>query len=157
MIVADTSPLNYLILIDTVEILPALFNEVAIPAAVERELLAAGADEKVRNWVKNSPDWLCVRAVNNPDENLHLGKGDSEAISLAIELSSNTILLDDKAARLSAKARGLKVIGTLGVLKYADEKHLIPFETAVKELQRTNFRVSNAIIDELKAHRNRDI
>lgn len=149
MIIADTSPLNYLILIDAVEILPALFQEVVVPGAVERELLALGASEKVRKWMENAPNWLYVRKVNEIDKSINLGKGETEAISLAVELSADLILLDDKAARQAAIERKLKVIGTLGVLKLAGKNKLIDFETALKKLQATNFRASKFLIEAL--------
>ncbi len=38
-IVADTSPLNYLVLIQAVDILPNLYRKVLIPPAVKAELL----------------------------------------------------------------------------------------------------------------------
>lgn len=154
MIVADTSPLNYLILIDTVEILPALFREVRIPPTVYHELAAEGASEKVRKWMENFPDWLKVTAARTIDEAIKLGKGETEAISLAVEFSADYVLLDDKAARLAAKKRNLKVIGTLGILKLADKNKLIDFEMTVGKLQKTNFRVSRRMLEELlKRHR----
>ena len=149
MIVADTSPLNYLILIDVIEVLPELFRDVAIPPAVEQELLAKGSSEKVRKWIENSPDWLRVTAVRKIVEEIKLGKGEVEAISLAVELSADLILLDDKAARFSATAANLNVIGTLGILKFADENKLIDFETAIKKLQMTNFRASRRLLEDL--------
>jgi predicted nucleic acid-binding protein len=36
--VADTSPLNYLLLLDEIELLPALYDVVAIPVEVHHEL-----------------------------------------------------------------------------------------------------------------------
>jgi predicted nucleic acid-binding protein len=38
LVVADTTPINYLILIGQVEILPSLFERVVIPQAVATEL-----------------------------------------------------------------------------------------------------------------------
>jgi predicted nucleic acid-binding protein len=38
VVVADTTPLNYLIIIDRAEVLAALFGEVLIPQAVLEEL-----------------------------------------------------------------------------------------------------------------------
>lgn len=152
MIVADTSPLNYLILIDAVEILPTLFREVTIPPAVRQELTAAGASEKVRRWIENSPDWLKILAVGEIDRKIKLGKGEAAAISLANELFADYILLDDKAARLSAMERNLKVIGTLGILKFGDENKLIDFETAVRKLQNTNFRASKRLLEDVINH-----
>jgi predicted nucleic acid-binding protein len=38
VVVADTSPINYLILIDQIEILPRLYAGVIIPSAILEEL-----------------------------------------------------------------------------------------------------------------------
>ncbi len=38
LVIADTSPINYLILIGHVDLLPRLFERVALPDAVETEL-----------------------------------------------------------------------------------------------------------------------
>ncbi len=50
-VITDTSPLNYLVLIDVVHILPTLFGKVTIPDAVLRELSTAGAPPEVRAWI----------------------------------------------------------------------------------------------------------
>jgi predicted nucleic acid-binding protein len=39
IVVADTSPINYLVLIEAIDILPKMFREVGIPRAVYDELL----------------------------------------------------------------------------------------------------------------------
>ncbi|OLE50897.1 MAG: hypothetical protein AUG51_25690 [Acidobacteria bacterium 13_1_20CM_3_53_8] len=52
-VVSDTSPINYLVLIDSVHILPDLFEQIVVPQAVRDELLAAGAPDKVKNWITN--------------------------------------------------------------------------------------------------------
>jgi len=39
VIVSDTTPLNYLVLIEAVEILPRLYTRVLIPPAVREELI----------------------------------------------------------------------------------------------------------------------
>nr|ADO19072.1 hypothetical protein Nfla_3902 [Nostoc flagelliforme str. Sunitezuoqi] len=49
--------------------------------------------------------------------NQRLGKGESEAIALGIELNADYILLDDSAARREAKRLGLSIKGTLAVIK----------------------------------------
>lgn len=110
-------------MIDAIEILPALFEEVSIPPAVRDELLAEGAAEKVRKWIEDFPDWLKILTVGEINKDIKLGQGETEAISLAVKLSADFILLDDKAARLGAAKKNLKVIGTLGVLKFADQSN----------------------------------
>ena len=62
IVVSDTSPLHYLVLIDCGEVLPALFGRVIIPEAVARELESGGAPEKIRKWLATEPKWL-ERAV----------------------------------------------------------------------------------------------
>lgn len=41
IVVSDTSPLNYLVLLDVVSVLPKLFGEVVVPPAVLTELARA--------------------------------------------------------------------------------------------------------------------
>jgi predicted nucleic acid-binding protein len=43
LVVADTSPLNYLVWIESVDILPKLFGKVIVPPEVCAELRAADA------------------------------------------------------------------------------------------------------------------
>jgi len=56
IVVADTSPLNYLVLIGCIDILPQLHQKVLIPSAVRRELLSVSAPPEVRAWALNPPD-----------------------------------------------------------------------------------------------------
>ncbi|MFQ4140173.1 DUF3368 domain-containing protein [Nodosilinea sp. PGN35] len=48
--------------------------------------------------------------------NQRLGKGESDAIALGIELNANYVLLDDLAARKEAIRLGLTIKGTLAVI-----------------------------------------
>jgi predicted nucleic acid-binding protein len=61
LVVADTSPINYLLLIGHIEILPALFKNVILPSEVRDELAKLNAPLSVRNWIANPPAWLDVR------------------------------------------------------------------------------------------------
>jgi len=65
-IVSDTTPLNYLVLVDAVEILPRLYGRVLIPPAVKDELSRAGAPETVRKWIADYPSWLEIVPVSPP-------------------------------------------------------------------------------------------
>src|SRR5690348_1042241 len=115
-VVADTSPLNYLILIGSIDVLPALFQQVTVPPSVIAELRHAGSPEAVRRWVQSPPAWLDVRPLSNPPLSLNLGPGEVEAISLALELRAEKTLIDDRRARRAATDLGLTVVGTLAVL-----------------------------------------
>ena len=84
IVLSDTSPLNYLVLIGHVDVLPTLFGDVIVPAAVRDELQRAGAPDVVREWLAGPPSWLKVRAASHPDPTIQLGAGEVEAISLAL-------------------------------------------------------------------------
>jgi predicted nucleic acid-binding protein len=157
IVVADTSPLNYLILINAVEILQVLFEKVAISNSVLIEMGDAAAPEKVRDWAKNAPSWLEVKTASSIDLSINLGAGENEAISLAIELSAAAILIDDKAARNAALERNLTVTGTLGILAEAAERNLLDFSEAAEKLRKTNFRASKKLLDKLIERFNKEI
>jgi predicted nucleic acid-binding protein len=70
-VVADTSPINYLILIQEIDILPKLYGCVVIPQTVREELVRPSAPQLVRSWIDHLPVWLEVRsAFAMPDSSL---------------------------------------------------------------------------------------
>src|SRR6476660_9956601 len=112
VVVADTTPLNYLILIDESQILASLFREVLIPKAVQMELTHPKAPEPVRRWLNPPQPWLHVATVRDVDATVELGKGETEVISLAIERRISVVLMDARRGRAAAEARGLLPVGT---------------------------------------------
>ena len=134
IVVSDTTPLNYLILIDLIDILPALFERITIPGGVISELCHSQTPLKVRQWVENLPEWAIVQTVHQIDETISLGRGEQEAISFAGVLKADLLLIDDLKARKLAKAREMEVAGTLSVLEVASKKGLIDLEGAFERL-----------------------
>jgi predicted nucleic acid-binding protein len=61
LVIADTGPLNYLILIGQVDLLPALFEKIVLPATVLGELTSRKAPASVQTWSAALPAWLEVR------------------------------------------------------------------------------------------------
>ena len=104
-VVADTSPINYLVLIGAEEILPRLFERIFIPPAVYRELTAKDAPQAVRSWVESTRLWLFMQSPRHV-EDLGLDPGETEAIALAEELKASAVLLDERRARIAAEHRG---------------------------------------------------
>jgi predicted nucleic acid-binding protein len=151
IIVSDTSPLNYLILIDYQDILPTLFGQIIIPQAVLSELQHAKTPEKIKKWIITKPDWLEVRtALVNPSNKLeNLDYGEREAIFLAEELGADAILIDEKDGRREATKLGFITIGTLSVLDRAAETGLISFAKAIERLRKTPFREPKQIVKAL--------
>jgi predicted nucleic acid-binding protein len=149
IVLSDTSPLNYLLLIGHVEILPAIFGQLVIPAAVAAELAHPRAPDVVRQWIVAPPPWCQVRQVAQMDPTIQLGKGESEAISLAIEIKADLLLEDDRLARAHAEQRGIKVAGTLNVLELAAQRQLLVLADAVRRLKSTNFHIADEVIARL--------
>ncbi|BAZ83090.1 DUF3368 domain-containing protein [Sphaerospermopsis kisseleviana CS-549] len=151
IVVADTSPICYLIIIEQIDLLPQLFGKVMIPKAVYQELQATGTPEKVQKWITNIPEWLEVAAVNIPDDNMlvNLHQREKEAILLAERIQANLIIIDEKAARQIAQSRGLKITGLLGILNLAANQNLIDLKTTITALQKTNFRASSHLLQSM--------
>jgi predicted nucleic acid-binding protein len=146
-VVSDTSPINYLVLIELQDLLPTLFGRVLIPGAVRRELQAPEAPQEIRRWMASRPNWLEFREVTSTPAALRqLDDGEREAIALALTTGTNLILLDEKKGRQAARERGLSVAGTLGVIDLASRRGLVTLLDALKKLQRTTFRASPQLI-----------
>lgn len=61
IIVSDTTPINHLILVGKISILPELLGKVIIPSAVFQELQVAKTPKIVREFIGNLPEWLEIR------------------------------------------------------------------------------------------------
>jgi predicted nucleic acid-binding protein len=151
IVVADTSPLNYLVLIEQIHLLAALYGRVLVPPAVVAELNATQTPERVRYWIQRSPPWLETRfPAHMPlDFPEILGPGEREAIALSQEIHADALLIDDWEGRQEAARRQLTVVGTLRVLGTAAEKSLVHLPTAISRLRATNFRASTDLLAQL--------
>jgi predicted nucleic acid-binding protein len=149
IVVSDTSPLNYLLLINQIDLLPRLYGQVIIPNAVYAELLSPGAPQVVNKWVLSLPGWVEVHTAPSVDLTLQLGAGESEAITLALALKADVLLMDERKGRREALARGLAVTGTLNILDAAAERGMIDLRETISRLRQTSFRASPGLIREI--------
>jgi predicted nucleic acid-binding protein len=62
--ISDTTPLNYLILIDRAILLKQLYQVVIVPEVVLAEMLEPGTPQVVRDWILHKPDWKCLRSAS---------------------------------------------------------------------------------------------
>jgi predicted nucleic acid-binding protein len=106
MVVSNTSPLNYLVLCEAVEVLPKLYGRIVIPHGVQLELSSHDAPLAVRNVINNPPAWLSVRPCLIPDTSLPLDSGEIEAICLAAEIRADALIIDDAEARKVGREPG---------------------------------------------------
>jgi predicted nucleic acid-binding protein len=154
VVISDTSPLHYLILIGHAEVLPALYAEVLIPETVANELRQAATPESVRHWIANPPTWLHVVPLTTPLTPMllaDLDPGEHDAILLAVQVKADLIIMDEREGVEEARRLGLIVTGTLGVLDRAAERGLIDLASALANLRKTNFRVDPSLLEQLLA------
>jgi predicted nucleic acid-binding protein len=153
IVIADTSPINYLVLIGEIEVLPKLYDSILIPPSVRNELLHPRAPEPVRRWISQPPEWLQVRASSlMPDNELlqaDIEIGERDAILLAQELTADELIMDDQGGRREAERRHLSVTGTIGVLRAAAKLELLDFRDTMGRLLRMNFRIDKSFLDRL--------
>jgi predicted nucleic acid-binding protein len=148
--VSDTSPFIALNSIGRLGLLPQLFDTITVPEAVAAELKSVLL-----------PDW--VRVVSIPVVSIpqsaiphvreaRLGRGETEAIHLALRLRPDRLLLDDGEGRREARRPGLRVTGVLGLLVAAKRIGLLPaVRPEVDTLRTSGFRVSEGLYKELLA------
>jgi predicted nucleic acid-binding protein len=154
VVVADATPVHYLILIDEIDLLRELYGTILIPNAVVGELSRPETPPKVREWMSSLPRWVKVvlpRSFDLPFADL--GLGEREAISIAQTSPASILLTDDRDARESAAILGIQTVPTIRVLSTAGDLGLVDFADALRRLQLTNFRISRKVIESLSTRR----
>ncbi len=123
ILVADSSALITLAIVDQLHILKSLFEKIYIPKAVCDEITVKYKTEAIR--LQNFCDGK-VKVVNqNFVFPVSLGSGETEAMTLYKELHADFLLCDDKKARKYAESFSIHTVGSLGILLKAKEKGLI--------------------------------
>jgi predicted nucleic acid-binding protein len=148
IVVADTSPLNYLVQIGCIDVLPDLFGTVIVPAAVFQELTDADAPTAVSRWAQSKQPWMELSGSlpHLSDVSDELDEGEREALQLAINLKANLILMDERNGVAEAARLSIPVTGTLGVVLLAGRQNLIDARLHFARLvQTTNFRSSSKL------------
>jgi plasmid stabilization system protein ParE len=99
LVVADCSPIRYLVVIEAIQILPRLYDQVIIPQSVLDELTHPHAPAEVCAWASSLPRWAEVKSATWIELAGLLDAGEAEAIALAKELNAHLVLLDERSAR----------------------------------------------------------
>jgi predicted nucleic acid-binding protein len=89
VVISDTSPINYLVLIGEIGLLPALYRRILIPDAVLAELGDAGSPPTVVAWASILPDWIEVVLTAVEPRDSSLDAGELAAITLAESLEGD--------------------------------------------------------------------
>ena len=142
-VVTNSTPLIALSKINRLELLREVYRSIYIPEEVYTEVVVNGVGKPGAVEVA-SANWIICQPVTDKDQVLILhyrtliDLGECGAIVLAQEIGAERIIIDDRVARQVAIAKGLPVVGTVGVLRVAKAQGIIP---AVKP-----------ILDDLRSH-----
>ena len=150
-VICNTGPLIALSMIDRIDILRYLFELVAIPEAVHKEILEGGPiNAGLLNYRK--AEWIKVVTLSKPVDPLlrtSLDSGEAAVIGLAIELNANPVLIDERKARKIARTiYGLHVIGSARVLVEAKKRGLLDnVGVALQTMRDGGYWIGDSIVD----------
>jgi predicted nucleic acid-binding protein len=151
IVVSDSSPLIGLSVTGHLWLLKALYQTIAIPEAVFREVVLVGQGRAGVQEVLDA-DWILVQSVNQRPLVLallgELDEGEAEAIILTMELDAEFLIMDERRGRRAAQRLGLSVIGVLGVLLEAKKKGLLSSVSPVVKalIEIAGFRLSEELV-----------
>lgn len=145
-IVCNTSPLQYLHQLGVLDLLHSLAGRITVPPAVVDELVA-GKRLGIDLPDVAALDWVTVRrpaSVAALPLVSELGPGETEVLMLALESPGAVVILDDGLARRVAETVGIKLVGTLGILRDARQAGLIlQVAPLLDQLQKLGFRLAS--------------
>lgn len=150
IVVSNTSPLTNLAAIGRFELLHQLFGEVHIADGVWGELNSGGRPHPGSQEAAEA-EWVRRHTVEGRDLvtalRRDLDQGESETITLALEIGGDLVLMDEREGAHHAARHGLRTVGVVGLLIEAKAKGYI--ESIHPELlalrQRAGFYLSESV------------
>lgn len=150
--VVNASPLILLGKVEQIQLFGALACEIAVPRAVTREVGAKPDGEPTVQTLMALESTIVVDDEVPPANILSwdLGPGETQVISHAVMHSAARVVIDDLEARRCAKAMGLAIIGTLGIVGRAKAHGLIERAgPVVQRLRESGLYVSDELVKRL--------
>ncbi len=152
-VIVNSTPLIVLSDIGELDLLKKLYSEIYIPQAVFDEVTAKA--DSACQAIKNS-DWIHIAKIKDQSQKriyqAKLHDGEVEVMILAQEEpKADLVILDDNAAKKTAKFLGLKVTGSLGViLKAKKENHISNVMPLVNKMLANGFYIAQEVVDLVK-------
>ena len=142
LIICDTSCLILFDKLNKLDLLKKLYDKIYITPEIEKEF---GTD--LPNWVKiKHPTNIPLKQTLTQ----LVDAGEASAIALGFELPGSILVLDDLKARKIAKSLNLKITGSLGILvKLKQQGYIKELKQVLKQVQQTDFRISENIIKKI--------
>ena len=147
-VIVNSTPLIILCNIDRLDLLRLLYKEITIPEAVFREVTEK--DDSACRALKDSLPWIHIDKIRDYSEKkmykAKLHDGEVEVMILAQEKKADLVIIDDNAAKKTAKYLGITVTGTIGVLLKAKMKGFIcEIGPLLNEMKRSGFYISEEL------------
>lgn len=138
--VADSSVLIAYQEIGYLDLLQVLFHELIVPPAVAHEITPS---------LRKLPDWVTIVHPSSVHAGAEgLDAGEQQAISLALEISAKSVLLDDLPARRRAEEMRLPVIGSVGILLIAkDHGYIESVRPYMDSMRATSLYLSDRVYE----------
>ena len=160
IVVSDSTPLISLMKAGQLDVLEKLYKEILIPGAVYGELTV---NEKYAEEAKTIKQCAFMRVVSVKDQKTvevlqratGLDLGESEAIVYADDHQADILLMDEKAGRRVARAMGLHIQGTIGVLLQAFDQCVLSVDevdAAIEKLKDNKRHISEDMYLYAKRH-----
>ena len=158
IVVINSGPLMALAKLGLLDLLPRLYGQVSFPTAVFAEVVVRGRERgysdaflvqlAVQQWK------LKVLEVSEGDlppdiQDLPLDAGEKQTLYLAQRDKADLALFDDEKVREEAKARGMNIKGTLGVIIQAYRTGLVGFNDVESTIEAIIAREDIWISEEL--------
>lgn len=156
VVVSDAGPLIALAKVDALFVARRLFSRLQIPEAVWSECRGKPGEDSRRIAQAGRDGWLRVVKLTTEATRKRfphsLGRGEIEALQLAMETKPSLLIVDDRLARRQALQLELNFIGTARMLLLAEQRSLIDdAETVVQQMTANGYRISPRVLQQLKA------
>lgn len=153
--ISNTSPIIFLAKIGRLDLLENIYGKIKITEEIKEELLCK--DKPDTETVKEAiQQGKIIIESSNKTLNLSLGKGESSAISLAVELKE-PLIIDDYQGFKVAQSLNIKTFRTTSVIFLAVKKKLLTKKEALEIIDKIieegyyiSTRYYKEILDKLK-------
>jgi len=147
--VANASPLIFLGKAGLYGLLLRSAPSIVIPIAVRDEIVAGPGGAELLEGLKNDARVrFCPNVAVSPGLlTWDLGSGETQVIAMASDMPGAHVVLDDLQARRCARAGGLKIIGTLGIVGRAKRTGIIgSAKPVIERLRQAGMYASDALV-----------
>jgi len=154
-IVCNTSPISNLAAIGQLSILQHVYDDITIPQAVANEIAKVSTIYAQAALIP-SQSWITIQSVSNllTIQRLRgrkLDAGEAEAITLALELGAELLIIDEQLGRQIAVNEGLNITGLIGTLLEAKSRKQISQVKPIMDdlIIQARFRISSQLYAEV--------